>query len=217
MRTININLIGKKDKETKKTPALIENVDDKTRLISFTLTTGALVVLVLSAGIGFSASYSAQKISSELSELRIEHEKLKAELATNKSIYKNLLKDKKILDLKLLAQNQVESSILPWHSILTDIENTVPKDIKITKILKAKAASSGIGLNIQGHTNSRRSPKENLLEQISFFVLNINENSLLSSYLANAVIKTADYVEKDEAYNFTIETSLDLSKKETKE
>ena len=212
MRTININLIGKEDKQTKKTPALIENIDDKTRLISFALTTGALVVLVLSAGIGFSASYSAQKISSELSELRIEHEKLKAELATNKSIYKNLLKDKKILDLKLLAQNQVESSILPWHSILTDIENTVPKDIK-----KAKAASSGIGLNIQGHTNSRKSPKENLLEQISFFALNINENSLLSSYLANAIIKTADYAEKDEAYNFTIETSLDLSRKETKE
>jgi len=220
LRTININLIENENKQVKKTSALIENIDEKTRFISITLVSCACIVFVICVGVWFASFHSIKKLDSELTELKDEHEKLKVELVTTNSIYKNLLEEKEILEIKFLALNQIESSLLPWYSILTDIANTVPKDIQIAKILKATSVVNSetlISLNIQGQLNPRKNPKANPLELISFFALNINENSSLSSYLSNALIRSAEYDEKAESYKFTIETSLKLPEKETKE
>lgn len=214
MKTININLIGTETKVIK-TNKIAVDINEKTKTISIMAVTGACIVFVICAGVWFTFFYSAKKTSSELSGLKLEHEKLKAELAASTTNFKNLQQEKRILKLKQVVQNQVNDTLLPWYKILCDVSYTVPKNIKITKISKSsssKDSKATINLGIDGEVDIIQA-KDNPLQVISYFVLNINENSSLDSYLSDAVIKSADYNEKSRSYNFTINTAVNLPEK----
>lgn len=215
MRTIDINLIEKDVNPSPKSKPIIEDIDDRTKKISVVAVAGAFAVFVLSTGIWLGVSYSTKNTDSELTILKTDHEKLQQELQTSTLVFKDLQQEKKILELKLLVQNQIDSSLMPWHKILVDIANTVPKDVRITKITKSSRSSQiADKLFIEGQISAKKDMKLKPLEIISYFVLNINENHSLNSYLKDAVIKSAEFDEKSEIYDFAIETAINLPKKE---
>jgi hypothetical protein len=222
LRTININLIENKNKPVKIDNSYINDIDGKTKSTSIIIVVSACIVFAICVCIWFVAFYLNKKADSDLTELKSRHENLKIELAESTSSFKDLQQEKKNLELKLLAQNQINDSLLPWYYILNDIAGAVPKDIKILKIEKAGLSSandstSAIKLDIEGQISSLKRSGQDPLKEVSFFVININENPSLNSYLSNAVLKSVKYEDKSQVYNFIIETCIKLPEIKTEE
>ena len=211
MKTINVNLIGDASKYNKAPQTRIapEGVDDKATTISFMALGVTAIIFAISFVTWLFAVHSSKNIQTELTELKTRHEVLKAEQSVSATNLKNIQEEKKILEIKGLVQKQIDKTLLPWHSILGEIGRAVPGGIKISRIARASSSkrseSKAITLNIDGESKGQANP----LEQISFFVLNINENPS-AVYLSNAVIKDITRTKDSNTYKFSMITELNI-------
>lgn len=219
MKTIDINLIGdiKRTQKVVKKPVIVgqnQEITPKIRGFVISSVIGASAVFIMAFCIWLIIFSITQKAKSDLVNLQTEHGKLKIELAKSNTDNKNLLLEKTILNLKLVISNKISDSILPWHDILIDVSKTVPQNIKITEISKASGSrkgSSSPAVVIEGKVTPVKGLPVNPFETVSFFVLNINENHHLNSFLSNAMVRNIQFSETDKMYNFTIEANIDLS------
>jgi hypothetical protein len=214
LKTININLIDDQTKESNKSKIEIltddSDINPKVKFISIITIVSVCIVFITSFGIWSISSFMLKKTGKELAGLKAAHEKVTEELAKSTIIQKNLQKEKKILEIKLIARNQINTSLLPWHKILVDISRAVPEDIKITEISKiheVKNASQQDIIDIKGQVLSKGS-KNSPLKTISYFVLNMNENAPPDSELGNSTVKNFDFDDKENIYNFEIASVL---------
>ena len=71
-----------------------------------------------------------------MNKLKVEHNKIKKQ-ETKLSIYsKDLNNKKKIINLKLLAREQINNLFIPWSLILEDLASKVPKNVIVLDIDK---------------------------------------------------------------------------------
>ena len=214
MKTININLIDDQTKESNKSKIEIltddSDINPKVKFASIIIVISVCIVFAISFGVWSISSFMLQKTGKELADLQSAHKKVTLELSKATVIHKNLQKEKKILETKLLAQNMINSSLLPWHKVLIDISKAVPKDIKITEISKVTQVRNSNQRSIltsKGKILSKKT-KDNSLKTISFFILNLNENASPDSNLEKSTVKKLDFDEKENVYNFEITSNL---------
>ncbi|MDD3013437.1 MAG: hypothetical protein PHC34_07010 [Candidatus Gastranaerophilales bacterium] len=219
MKTININLIDDQTKESNKSKIEIltddSDINPKVKFASIIIVISACIIFAVSFGIWSISSFMIKKTDKELTDLKSAHEKVTIKLSKSTIIHKNLQKEKKTLETKLLAQNLIDSSLLPWHKILVNISKAVPKDIKITEILKTRETKNSKQqdiIAIKGQISSKEL-KNRPLKTISFFILNINDNAPLDSNLEKSTVKNLNFDDKENIYNFEIVSSLKSHKK----
>lgn len=191
------------------------DINPKVKFASIIIVISACIIFAVSFGIWSISSFMIKKTDKELTDLKSAHEKVTIKLSKSTIIHKNLQKEKKTLETKLLAQNLIDSSLLPWHKILVNISKAVPKDIKITEILKTRETKNSKQqdiIAIKGQISSKEL-KNRPLKTISFFILNINDNAPLDSNLEKSTVKNLNFDDKENIYNFEIVSSLKSHKK----
>jgi hypothetical protein len=214
LRTININLIGDLGKVSKKVTKPVPNksseISTRTKAISIGAVFFALIIFTISFGSWFFIRSETEKTGIELDKLKAEHESLKIELEKSLSNHRIMMQEKKLLDAKALAQTFIRDSSLPWHNILVDIANAIPKDLTITRILKVNSTdiSSGAKIAIEGSIYRRAGVDP--LKTVSFFIININDNPKLGSLLSKATIKSFSKKKEGEKYDFTVEAYVNI-------
>lgn len=216
-QTISINLVNKGNKSSKKIRKSLrkEDIEPKIKLISVILVISSCIIFSLSGATWLVAHHYTKKFTRELGNLKLKNEQLNLELDKTSFDYKKLEQDRKILELKLLAYNQIKSNWISWHKILNDIPKIVPKDIKITEISKINEVSMASSSNtdtvpfvtIKGKIPEK--VKGDPVQLISYFALNINEHPSLKLSLSDASIKTVDHKDKDHLYEFSIEAQVE--------
>lgn len=221
MKTININLIDDQTKESNKSKIEIltddSDINPKVKFAAIAIIASVCIVFATSFGIWFISNMMLDKTGQKLTELKSEHEQVSLELSKSTSTHRDLLNEKKILETKFLAQNLVDSSLLPWHKILVEISSAVPKDIKVTEISKTTETSNSDQrdiITIKGEAPSVGS-KSNSLKSISFFILNIDNGSMASN-LEKSTVRKIDFDSKANIYNFEIASTLKTLEKSQK-
>lgn len=219
MKTININLIGDTGKSIKKTVKVSrEGIDNRVKIISISAIAGSSLIFVICLLTWTGAFLFTKKLDSDLKKLKTEHQKIGMELAKSSKEMKNLSQEKKIMETKLLVKKQLDTNTMPWHKILADISAMVPKDVKITKIMKLTGDSDkNTTINIEGTIDAAISKTASPLELVSYFAINISENKADDFYLKEAVIKMVEFDDKNNIYNFRIQTSLKMPREENTE
>ena len=230
LNMININLANKQNKPAKQVRFQLkkEDIEPKIKVMSIIIVVSSCIIFALSASTWLIAHHYTKKFNRELSQIKLKHEQLNLELNKTTFDHKELEYNKKILELKLLTYNQIKNNWMSWYKILNDIPKIVPKDIKITEIsriysvnIQSFANSSSIpdgttAISIKGKIPEITKTKNDPLELISYFALNINENPSLKLSLSDATIKTVEHKDKDHLYEFSMETFLSRSPIESK-
>lgn len=214
MRTININLIDDQTRESNRSKIEMftddSDINPKIKLASIVILISVCIVFATSFGIWFFSNIMLEKTDKKLSNLKDSREKLEMELKKSTKLHKNIAEEKKTLETKLKVQSIINSSVLPWYKILTNISKAVPKNVQITEISKVSETKNSMPVDvivIKGQIPCDES-KNNSLKSISYFVLNINNNSPDDSTLEKATIKKFDYDNKENIYNFEIASTL---------
>lgn len=232
MRTIEINLIGELNKKAlklKPETKSVADVDPKTRLISVVMVVASALVFMLSFGGWLATNYLTQKANDDLENLKAQHEKIKGELEQVKEINKNIKDEKQTLELQALAQTIINDSFVPWHNILSDLSNTIPPGIEVQKIYRTDSTLSTVdvdpdnaqkpkdnfGLAIEGRVNTSVAGKVSPISLISFFILNINENTAINSHLYNSKVTKLKHEPAKNAYEFSIESRVKIPNDKT--
>ncbi len=211
MKTININLIGELDKAPEFNKAVIkkDNLDASTKIFIIIYLIGIFVVFVFGFGIWLIADNLGKKHSIELKALKDEQQKLSKE-HTELSIYrKNLQEDLEIAKFKQIARNQINSSFIPWSSILKELATKVPRNVIVSSIDKTsfnRSKTSVNRLSISGIVPASSRSRVKPFTAVSFLILNINEDK--DSLLYDAEIKTVEYKTETNIYEFVIETGI---------
>jgi Tfp pilus assembly protein PilN len=212
LKTININLLGEFGRLAKKNKPLRSGLEKdilnaETRRICILIIVGSLGIFAFSFLIWAVLFFSAQKMSSELVNMTQKCSELKFELESSETAEKNAKERKKILELKLLAKNQINQNIVSWEHILSDIVKVVPENIKITEINKVFSTKKDKEplLNIKGQINPMLNGS---LKHISYLVLNINENLPPSTLLKDAIISSVKFNENTKLYDFTVQAKI---------
>lgn len=163
---------------------------------------GTAVVFFIAFGMWAYAFISIQNAKVEIDKLSKEYDVLKPKLEQSNENQKNIINQKKVLELKLLAKKQIESGVISWYSVLSDITRIVPEKMKITEINKMHSRGRvSSKLEIKGQINA---DKKGALKLISFLVLNINERISKKTLMQNASIKTVKYDENLGLYDFSV-------------
>jgi len=212
VKTININLLGEFGGLAKKNkPSRLglekDILDAETKRICILMIVGSLAVFAFSFLIWAVLFFSAQKMSSKLVNMTQKCSEIKFELESSETAVKNAKERKKILELKLLAKNQINQNIVSWEHILSDIVKVVPENIKITEINKVFSTKKDKEplLNIKGQINPMLNGS---LKHISYLVLNINENLPPSTLLKDAIISSVKFNENTKLYDFTVQAKI---------
>ncbi len=206
MKIIDINLIGDLAKNPKKLAKLKQKrtsrLDAATRYKITMILVGTAVVFFIAFGMWAYAFISIQNAKVEIDKLSKEYDVLKPKLEQSNENQKNIINQKKVLELKLLAKKQIESGVISWYSVLSDITRIVPEKMKITEINKMHSRGRvSSKLEIKGQINA---DKKGALKLISFLVLNINERISKKTLMQNASIKTVKYDENLGLYDFSV-------------
>jgi len=214
LKTININLIGEfgkaeKIREDRLLLSPEETVDDKVKFISVAVILGSCALFAICSIIWLFSFYSIRQNKLELVNIQNKAAVVQRKLDKTSKIAKNLDLLKKDLQVKELVYNQMKDSKSQWYKILKDIGNTIPKSIKINKIAKSKSTGTttdkGI-ISIKGQISASKG--YNPLKIISYFALNLNEQSKLNSTLYDSKIASVEYSPQKRMYTFTIETHI---------
>lgn len=204
MKTININLIGEfaKTVKTKRLEFKEDNLDSRTRIMVIASIIGIFIVLATSFGVwlvvknmNVAADKNLKKLKMQLTDLQTEEKILSA-------YTRDIKNKKKIAELKLLAREQIAQLTFPWSEVLLDLAKKIPKSIIITEMKKMAAGKAFSKLTISGIVSAKETP----LTEVSFFILNINQDE--NSLLKEAEIKALRYEEDSKAYEFEIEAQL---------
>ena len=217
MKTVDIDLIGDFARtpgktKIKKLAKSQGEITPRAKKISVILVAVACGVFVISFLIWIAIFFASQKFSDETAKLKSKNQTFQSELGALNLVQKNLQEEKKILDIKLLVQNQINELILPWHNILINISNAVPKNIKITEIAKlntSKQQNQQTLIEIKGQVNAN---KTDALKLISYFVLNISDNLPPDSLLTGATVKEVRFNEQSNSYDFSVEVNTKKNK-----
>ena len=221
MKTIDINLLG----DLGKTPVKAkkqslqakhsEEEDPKLKFMSIAVVVGASLVFAIALLVWLTAVYSVQKNTQELAVIQSRNELLKKELAKYNRYQKDLQFEKKVLDMKLVAKAQIDDSILPWCKVLGYVGINIPKSLKLTKITKSNisgdANPDATTVEISGQVYNK--PDFNPLEEVSFFILNLNEARLNNPPLMDATVKEVHYDDKEDKYNFVVQSYINKPKR----
>lgn len=205
MKTININLIGEFKKTVKSGRFEIkkDSLDSGTKFFVIIFVIATFVVLSASFGVWLVAENLAKSSKVSLEKLTTELTELKNREAVLSAYTKDLENKRKMAELKLRAKKQINNLFIPWSLILTELSQKVPKKIIVTDIQKLSSGKITDKMVISGIVSAENKP----LTAVSFFILNINEDK--NSLLADAEIKTLEYKDEKELYEFEIEAKLD--------
>jgi len=222
LKTININLAGefvKLPKKIKKQQNIQkdQDINSKTKVLSMLFVFGACIVFIASFGLWLLMYNLNKKAIVEFNNLKAKYQALQLELSKSTTNFKNLENEKKILSYKKLAIDQINKNLIPWSSILLDISNTVPQNVKITEISKTNISkiNEKPEISIKGIIASAN-PTKAPLETVSYFILNINENHMLNSTLTNAEAKDINFDPSDKIFKFEIKTNIVTLNNKTK-
>lgn len=205
---LNINLICKKFSA----PKLTENVSRDVVLKSKKIVTASCFALAFLMFIYLVLLFPLLKMKKDLKEANAECEKLKPQVEEIAIQAKELKYRQKVESMKIIAKSVIDSQIMNWKQILTDISSSVPADIRITEIDRVESRDSeGKQLNIKGTIDIN---KTGSLSPVSYFVLNINESLGSKSQLSDATIKSLQFDEQSNQYVFELQTLVNASTSE---
>lgn len=218
MKTININLIGDSGKKSKlniKKAKTKKPSDARNEIFAYILLIGVIVVFAASFGGWLLVKKMSSNTNLKITKLNENIETLKEEEQELIEYRENLNKNKKIAEFKIVVLDRINTSFLPWSSVLKEISLKIPKDIIVNKIEKLNSsnnskenAQEAIKLKISGIIPTRNKKLEPLT-LISLFIFNINDNvSKPNSLLSKAKISKLEFDDKSRVYEFEIETSV---------
>ncbi len=212
LKTININLIGDFGKTSKiniREAKRGVSSDTRVQIYAYILIISILVLFAISFGSWLFVKQMTSNLDKKIVKLNNNLNILREEEILLSEFRQNLKKEKEINEFKIVAQNQINNSFLPWSSVLKEIATKIPTNIIVLKIEKTGTSEKtkekkNLKLKISGIIQANIKPYP--LTLISLFIFNLNEKE--TSLLTNASISKLEFNEKTKAYEFEIETSI---------